>query len=196
MKILRAYTWILLWVGTCAFGQQTSDSSATTSQAQSGNVDKKQISAFARLLPTGGNTARGTVSFTKLQVGNAVAIQVNLSSLEPFSVHGIHLHEVGDCSAKDGSSAGGHFNPDAKRHGDRAGEERHRGDLGNIFADAFGNALTTFDVAGLEIADGPAVIVGRSVIVHANRDDTNSQPAGNSGARISCGVIESAGSLP
>ena len=107
----------------------------------------------------------------------------------PFRQHGFHVHEVGDCSAADASSAKGHFNPAGKGHGHHHGPERHAGDLPNLVADAAGRATYRAEVDMLTLDKGPMGIVGRSLVVHADPDDYRSQPAGNSGKRVACGVI-------
>lgn len=115
--------------------------------------------------------------------GHGSKMRVELSGLVPNQKHGFHIHEFGDCSAADGSSAGGHFNPSGKPHG-AGGPESHVGDLGNVQADAKGNAI-------IEIPLHVNVYnyLGRSVIVHAKADDLQSQPAGGAGDRVACGVI-------
>ena len=103
---------------------------------------------------------------------------------------GIHIHEKGDCSAPDGASAGLHFNPGGKAHGGTSGTERHGGDLGNLEADSYGDATINVDVEGISAAAGGAnSVVGRGLIVHADPDDFKTQPTGNSGKRLACGVI-------
>ena len=143
--------------------------------------------AIATVQPTAGNSARGTVTFT--QHGDKVAVSAQLSGLSPGG-HGFHIHEKGDCSAPDATSAGGHFNPIGKPHGAPDAPEHHAGDLPMVEADANGNATLSAEVSGLTVGGGAATdIVGRSVVVHKDPDDYHSQPAGNSGPRIGCGVI-------
>jgi Cu-Zn family superoxide dismutase len=142
--------------------------------------------AVAQLKPTQGSTTAGTVEFT--QHSNEVMVTAKLSGLKPNQEHGFHVHEKGDCSSADAMSAGGHFNPTNAPHGPQTGPH-HAGDIPNLKADASGNAQGTFHLTGLNIGSGAADIVGKSVVVHANPDDYASQPAGNSGARIACGVI-------
>lgn len=149
-------------------------------------ADDEPLKARAVLNPTKGNRAQGLVTFTKVDDG--VLIIADIDYLEPGN-HGFHIHEFGDCSAPDGSSAGGHFNPKNKNHGSPDTVERHAGDLGNVFADRKGHAH--YERIDKEITlEGSDTIIGRSVVVHANADDFVSQPAGNAGGRISCGVIE------
>src|SRR5271169_3082454 len=143
-------------------------------------------SATATLTPTTGNTAAGTVSF--IQKGDKVSVTAKVSGLTPGG-HGFHIHEKGDCSASDGMSAGGHFNPTGKPHGDPAGPDHHAGDMPMLQADASGNATLTADLDVIRIGGGASDIVGRSVIVHKDADDFKTQPTGNSGARVACGTI-------
>ena len=145
--------------------------------------------ATATINPTQGNNVRGTVRF--VQEGNGVRVIADLTGLTPGE-HGFHVHEKGDCSAPDASSAGDHFNPTKHQHADRAAGERHLGDLGNITADANGRGQLDYLDPKLKLS-GEHSIVGRSVVVHAKRDDLKSQPAGDSGARIGCGTIEAQG---
>jgi Cu-Zn family superoxide dismutase len=138
--------------------------------------------AHADLGPASGNQASGTVIVTAI-TGGGVHLEVKVSGLTP-GVHGFHVHEVGDCSAPDASSAKGHFNPTGKPHGS------HAGDLPDLTADANGNAQLSANVPVLELGDGPTSIMGRAFVVHADPDDHVSQPAGNSGKRVACGVIK------
>ena len=103
--------------------------------------------------------------------------------------HGLHIHELGDCRAPDASSAGGHFNPQGSEHGGPEDAIRHAGDLGNVRSDANGLAQSEITVTGISLGTGGDSIVGRSVIVHAKPDDLTSQPSGNAGPRIACGLI-------
>jgi len=136
--------------------------------------------AEAKLEARSGSTVAGTVSFTP--VGDKVRIAARVSGLTPGE-HGFHVHESGDCSAADASSAKGHFNPAARPHGE------HAGDMMNLVADAAGNATFAAEVSQMSVTEGPAGIIGRSVVIHADPDDYKSQPAGNSGKRIACGTI-------
>ena len=119
-------------------------------------------------------------------------IKLELSGLEPGSVHGLHIHEKGDCSAPDATSAGPHFSLAGQQHGTPQGESHHAGDLGNVTANSSGKASASLVVPAskLTLVAGPLSVVGRAVVVHAGPDDLKSQPAGNSGARIACGVID------
>jgi len=140
----------------------------------------------ATLQPTRGNTAAGTVFFS--QQGGDVVLRGRVTGLKPNQEHGFHVHEKGDCSSDDAMSAGGHLNPDAKRHGPQSGEH-HAGDVPAIRADANGVATVNTRIAGTLLGSGAADIAGKALVVHAMPDDYTTQPTGNSGARIACGVI-------
>jgi len=142
--------------------------------------------ASALLAPTQGNTVQGTVIF-KQEKDGSIRVTAEVSGLTPGS-HGFHIHEKGDCSAPDASSAGGHFNPHGTPHG-KAGEGTHHvGDLPSLEAGADGNANLNVVLNSLML-DGDHGIVSRGLIVHANPDDY-SQPVGNAGARVACAVIQ------
>jgi superoxide dismutase, Cu-Zn family len=144
------------------------------------------LKAVAVLHPTAGNNVSGTVTFT--EEADGVRVQADISGLTPGK-HGFHVHEFGDCSAADLASAGAHFNPTNKPHAGPDAAERHVGDMGNIEADASGAAKLDYVDHEISLTNDQRSAIGRSVIVHAKADDLKSQPAGDSGARIACGVI-------
>lgn len=142
---------------------------------------------IAILQPTAGNDVTGTITFT--QSGDKVTVDAQVSGLEPNSKHGFHVHEYGDLSKPDGTSAGGHYNPGKHDHALPTTETRHAGDFGNLEADADGNAVLNLTVDNITLVDDDdTAIIGRGVIVHANPDD-GGQPTGNAGDRIAMGVI-------
>jgi Cu-Zn family superoxide dismutase len=134
--------------------------------------------------PLGGSKVMGKVTFAKHAEG--VEITAEISGLTPGD-HGFHVHEWGDCSAADGASAGSHYNPSGVPHGRPDAAERHMGDFGNLTAAADGTVKYS-RVDKVMMLNGPNSIIGRSIIIHANPDDF-SQPVGNAGGRIACGVI-------
>ena len=142
--------------------------------------------AVASLTPTQGNDVRGLVMFH--QMDGQLMVHAKISGLKALGEHGFHVHETGSCASTDGTSAGGHFNPDAKPHGPQHAAH-HAGDLPALKADANGVADQKFMLTGPTVTAGPASVVGRAVVVHALPDDYATQPTGNSGARIACGVI-------
>lgn len=158
----------------------------TTSNTADNAVNNTGITkAVAVLHGTKGNDVSGTVTF--LKEGGQIKVTADITGLKPGK-HGFHIHQYGDCSADDGSSAGGHFNPDNIKHGAPGDSVRHVGDLGNIEADQNGNAHFEWSDDLLSFS-GPHSIIGRGVIVHAGEDDLTSQPTGNAGPRVACGVI-------
>jgi Cu-Zn family superoxide dismutase len=118
-----------------------------------------------------------------------VRVIVFAQGLKPDQEHGLHIHEVGDCSADDAMSAKGHFNPFGKPHAGHTAVERHAGDLPSLKANKQGRAKVDVEVDIITVTPGPASIIGRSIIIHADPDDFRTQPTGNAGARIACGVI-------
>ena len=143
--------------------------------------------AVSKLEPTKGNAVTGTVRFQ--QIGDKVQVSGDVRGLKPNAEHGFHVHEKGDCSSGDGMSAGGHFNPAGKPHAHQGTPERHGGDLPNLKANGEGVATFSVTTPLLTVGSGAANVIGRSVIVHRDPDDYTSQPAGNSGPRLACGLI-------
>ena len=143
--------------------------------------------AVAQLQSTTGNTATGTISFT--QAGDKVIVAGEVRGLKPNAEHGFHVHEKGDCSSGDGLSAGGHFNPDGKGHGQHAMGTHHAGDLPSLKADASGVAKVNFVSTSVTVGSGASDIIGRGLIVHRDPDDYKTQPTGNAGPRLACAVI-------
>lgn len=143
--------------------------------------------AVATLAPISGSTAQGTVELVQLADGR-VRVSANLSGV-PEGVHGFHIHEKGDCG-DNGNAAGGHFNPTGAGHGAPTTESHHAGDFGNVTADANGQVRTEFTTSSISVEAGASSAVGRAVILHANPDDLVTQPTGNAGGRIACGVIQ------
>jgi superoxide dismutase, Cu-Zn family len=163
----------------------TSDASGQAAPAAAPAKTSTEVTkAIAVVHPLGDSKVAGKVVFTKVDGG--VEIVAELSGLTPGE-HGFHVHEFGDCSMADGKCAGGHFNPEGKDHGKPDAAVRHVGDFGNVKAGADGKASYK-RVDKLITFSGPHSIIGRAIIIHAAPDDF-SQPVGNAGARIGCGVI-------
>jgi superoxide dismutase, Cu-Zn family len=141
--------------------------------------------AVALLSPLGSSGVTGTVTFAKVEGG--VKVSAKLAGLAE-GAHGFHIHEFGDCSAPDGASAGGHFNPAGEPHAGPADAHRHAGDMGNLTAGQDGTATLEYVDAHASF-EGPNSILGRGVIVHAKPDDLKTQPTGNAGGRVACGVV-------
>ncbi len=142
--------------------------------------------ARAELKPRSGGTESGTVTFE--QQGDAVTIVAHIEGAKP-GVHGLHVHDKGDCGAPDFTSAGGHFNPAGVGHGCPDRDERHAGDFGSITIGEDGSGHLEMTVTGITVAAGPNSVVGKAVIFHENPDDCTTQPTGNAGGRLACGVF-------
>ena len=142
-------------------------------------------SAVATLSPTATSGVTGIVVFSG--GGNSVDVHVTAAGLQPGSIHGFHVHENGNCASADFMSAGAHFNPTHKPHGPQD-KPHHAGDMPSLLADPSGKIDARFTLEGVTLG-GAEGFVGHAVILHATADDFDAQPAGNSGARIACGVI-------
>src|SRR5436309_7399759 len=139
------------------------------------------LKAIAMLHPTAGNKVSGTVTFT--EEADGVKVHADLTGLTSGN-HGFHVHEFGDCSAADAASAGAHFNPTNKPHAGPDAPERHVGDMGNVEADASGKVTLEYLDHQISLTNDQQSAIGRSVILHANVDDLNSQQAGVAVVRI------------
>ena len=147
--------------------------------------DREGPSANARLQSKSGSAVTGSLRFT--QIGDRVRITGDIAG-HSRGKRAIHIHEKGDCSSADGMSAGGHFNPAKARHG--APGAGHAGDLGNLTFDEYGASINMM-ASGISVSSSAAKgIIGRAVIIHAQEDDLKTDPTGNAGGRVACGVIE------
>lgn len=140
--------------------------------------------ATAKLEARSDSSVTGAVRASPAASG--VALRVEIQGATPGE-HGVHIHEKGDCSDPKATSAGGHYNPaSGAHHGGLNTPVRHGGDLGNMQVDSSGKGSLDVTVPGLSVAE----VVGKSVVVHEKADDLQTDPAGNSGARIACGVLQ------
>ncbi len=178
-RIFTLLTLISLTLGSNAPLAQESSSNAATDQAKE---------AIAIIHALGKAIVSGTVTFAYTS-DNKIKITASISGLDPKGVHAIHIHEFGDCSSSDGISAGGHYNPDLHDHAGPDSQHRHAGDLGNLTADEFGVAQYELLVDNISLSGKRNPVIGRSIIIHAGSDDYKTQPTGNAGGRIGCGVI-------
>ena len=175
-------------LSACGTGSQQADQTEDANTGQ--NADEKTNNgATAKMEAASGSNVTGEAKFT--DQGGSVRFELTVENLTPGE-HAVHLHEKGDCSAEDASSAGGHWNPTMKPHGKRGdGTSYHKGDIGNMNVGQDGKGTMTLTVQGWSIGGADSTnVVGKSVIVHEKADDFTSQPAGNAGARLSCGVIK------
>jgi Cu-Zn family superoxide dismutase len=149
--------------------------------------------AMATLAPTTGQTATGTVHLTQLKDGG-VEVKVDLTNVPP-GVHGFHIHEGASCG-NDAKDAGGHYNPTNMPHAAPDAASHHAGDFGNVTAGENGEVHATFVTHSITVTAGPTSAIGHALVLHGGADDLTTQPSGNSGARIACGVVqEMAGSM-
>ena len=144
-------------------------------------------SSRATIEPKSGSAMAGSAIATEKDGGVEIAIEVSRATP---GVHAVHIHEKGDCSAPDAASAGGHFNPTNAEHGAPDAPAHHAGDFGNMTVAESGNGHLVIMTKMLTVAAGPNSVVGRSIVVHEKQDDMKSQPAGNSGSRVACGVFK------
>ncbi len=152
-------------------------------------TDRSTPVAEAVINPTQGNNISG---YFRLYQANAdtMRVSVQVKGLAPNSEHGFHIHEKGNCASPDAMSAGGHYNPSGHQHG-KSSPEAHVGDLPSLMADSNGVATLVWETKLLSIGTGqPSDVKGRAVVVHKDKDDYTTQPTGNSGARLGCGVIQ------
>jgi len=169
-------------------GCASSGTPAATNDTQASPAKSTASRATVNLAPASGTLVSGTL--TLMPMGDGVHITGEVGGLKPGDTRGFHIHEKGDCSAADASTAGGHFNPAAQAHGRSGQGAHHAGDTDNIVADAKGVARINAHLTGVTLGGGAANdIAGRAVIVHAAADDYTTQPTGNAGARVACGVI-------
>ena len=186
MRTLGLAVAIALMAGCASSGTPTA-----TAKPSSDNAPAKSTASRATvvLAPASGSLVSGTL--TLVPMGDGVHMSGEVGGLKPGDTRGFHIHEKGDCSAADASTAGGHFNPAAQAHGRSGQGAHHAGDTDNIVANAKGVARIDAHVTGVTLGGGAGNdIAGRAVIVHAAADDYTTQPTGNAGARVACGVIK------
>lgn len=180
MKLLKKCS-LVLCTALLALGcsQQDTDKKETTKPATD------FTKAVAVVHPTADSEVSGTVTFQKVKEG--VRVQGSFKGLSQGK-HGFHIHEYGDCTADDGTSAGGHYNPTGQQHGSPTQDARHMGDMGNLVAGEDGTATIDYVDSKIKL-NGPNSIMGRGIIIHGGADDFESQPSGAAGPRMACGVI-------
>ena len=154
----------------------------------SGSKTPEGPTARATIESKSGSSVTGTATFTELSTGG-VRAHVHVDHAPP-GTHGLHIHEKGDCSDPEAKSAGGHFNPGGMPHAGPTAAQRHAGDLGNIEVKANGSGDLDLTSDLLTVRPGPNSVVGRSVVFHEKTDDMTTQPTGNAGGRLGCGVIQ------
>jgi superoxide dismutase, Cu-Zn family len=146
--------------------------------------------AQVSLVSATASSVKGDLTLT--DEGTAVSIRGEITGLAAGKEHGFHVHEIGQCALPDFTSAGGHFNPTKDPHGGPKSTARHLGDMPNVKADKDGRVTVDVSVKGVTLVDkdgAPHEILGKALVVHAMPDDYKTQPSGDSGDRVACGVI-------
>ena len=169
--------------------EQAKTNESEEKQVKKENHQKDVSKVIVSMSAKSGSTAAGSIKL--MESGGKVKMTVEMMGLAPGE-HAIHIHENGDCSADDGTSAGGHWNPKGDDHGKWGKDVFHMGDIGNLVANEKGEVSYEFETDKwcLECDDETKNIIGKSFIVHAGADDFKSQPSGAAGARVACGVIK------
>lgn len=186
MKLFKTISLGLFAIAFAAVGctQQTEQSSQEMNE-ESMQQSAEFTKAVAHIHAKGSGEVLGSVTFE--QTENGVNVNARLSGLEQGK-HGFHIHQFGDCTAADLTSAGGHYNPYDMQHGAPTDSLRHMGDMGNLPVTANGDGTLDYLDNVIEL-NGPNGIIGRAIIIHSGADDLTSQPSGAAGERIACGVI-------
>lgn len=165
-----------------------SPSVAMTTEPQTTATAETTAAAAVQLSSTKDSTANGGLKISAS--GTGVKISGMVQGLQPDSEFGFHFHEKGDCSAPDATSAGAHFNPTNQQHGNPQAQPHHAGDMPNVKSDAQGVAEVSIDNPDVSLQSGePNDILGKALVLHARPDDYKTQPSGDSGDRIACGVV-------
>ncbi|WP_163378330.1 superoxide dismutase family protein [Cyclobacterium sp. SYSU L10401] len=197
--MLKKLNLILLTIGIATFAFACGSGSNNTNEEMSSDDEMMAMetepetteleSAVAVISGASGSNVSGSATFTELENGK-VSLVIHVENLSEGE-HALHLHENGDCSAADATSAGGHWNPTDDPHGKRGENEYHSGDIDNMVVGEDGVGTVEMEVEGWTIGDGAnSDILNKAVIIHADADDFTSQPSGAAGARVACGVIQ------
>jgi Cu-Zn family superoxide dismutase len=188
MRLALLATFSAVGLAACATTPMSSSLPPAAARQPTASSVSTAHMAVANLAGASGSLVSGKLTLRPM--GSGVQVNGDIGGLVPGSNHGFHVHEKGDCSAADAASAGGHFNPAASAHGKAESRTHHAGDIDNLVADAAGVAHVDAHLMGVVLGGGASNdIAGRAFVVHAAPDDYQTQPSGNSGARIACGVI-------
>jgi Cu-Zn family superoxide dismutase len=176
---------LFLLLSACTSGSKQGDEGESSTEEEQDEAP----TASATMEAASGSKVTGEANFT--EEDGKVLFELTVENLSAGE-HAVHLHEKGDCSAEDASSAGGHWNPTMKPHGKRGdGGSFHKGDIANMSVGNDGRGTLSLSIEGWTIGGADSTnVVGKSVIVHEKADDFTSQPSGNAGSRLSCGVIK------
>ncbi len=183
----------LLLLAVCAPSSDQLPKDEEHGGQQENRVPAAGLEAVSQLKPMAGSTVEGIVSFR--ETNGKLRIVAHVTGLLAGK-HGLHIHENGDCSSPKGQDAGGHFNPHQSEHGGPDSSDHHAGDLGNIEADGSGVAHLEMTVDSAALSEGPKSVLGLGILVHSEEDDLLTQPDGDAGVPLACGIIELARPLP
>lgn len=189
LNIVLLFAAVIFFLSACSKGGNQDGTSSTDEGQTEQEESAKAPTAKATIKPCSDSKVSGEATFK--EENGAVVFELTVQDLTPGE-HAVHLHEKGDCSAADGSSAGGHWNPTMKPHGKRGeGSAFHKGDIGNMSVGEDGKGTMRLTVQGWSVGGADSTnVIGKSVIIHAAADDFTSQPAGNAGPRVGCGEIQ------
>lgn len=182
---------IALLAAASALALAACSTTPSTPTASAPNIPTTSTAKQAIAVLASASASRVSGSVTLVPMGKGLHLTGEVGGLPANSTHAFHIHEKGDCSAADASSAGPHFNPFNAAHGKAGSGAHHAGDMNNLTADAEGVAKINVHLEGVTLGGGAVNdVAGRALIVHAAADDYASQPAGNAGARVACGIIK------
>ncbi len=192
MTQLKYFAILSVSIILASCSQKGKKNETSNSENEQGTIQTEPTAnnrAEAILESKSGSKVKGTVEFKELDDGT-IMYTASVTGLEPNTVHAMHIHEIGDCSTDDGSSAGGHWNPTNHEHGKWGEQEFHLGDIGNLVANDEGVATLSSTTKRWSLIENDSLnIIGHSIIVHEKEDDFTTQPTGNAGGRIACGII-------
>lgn len=188
MRSVYLVSFLLIVVSSMVGCQAETPSEEAQEPSQSAAQMEEEQTAVAEIAPKSGSTLTGRAVFT--ESNGEIQLEVTIENAEP-GPHAVHIHEIGDCSAEDASSAGGHWNPTGEDHGKWGVPPFHLGDIGNIEVGEDGTGTLTMSTDRWSLGGGPETdVVGKALVVHSGADDFTSQPSGAAGDRIGCGVIQ------
>lgn len=190
MKKLNIHFLIIALAFTAACNSSNNKEKANDDSAVVEKAEVTENTAVAEISSASGSSLTGEATFTDLGEGE-VTFKITVEGATPGE-HAVHLHEKGDCSATDATSAGGHWNPTEAPHGKRPVDMKfHAGDIANIEVGEDGKGELTMTVTGWSVGGSDSTnVIDRAVVIHAQADDFESQPSGAAGKRVGCGVIK------
>ena len=178
-RVVVSLAMLVLLVG-CAAEQESETAAAAD--------EDTQLQAVAEIGPANDSAVQGRATFAAAE--DSVTLLIEVEGAQP-GLHAVHIHELGDCSAADATSAGGHWNPMQAAHGRWDHDPHHLGDIGNLMVADDGSGTLQMTSRLWSIGTGELNdVVGKAIIMHVSSDDFSTQPTGGAGSRIACGVIQ------